>query len=40
MDRGTIAAMYSVMEGGRHVSGHMAGGTHHAFAGHGEGFCE
>lgn len=31
--------MYSVMEGGRHVSGHIAGGTHHGFAGHGEGFC-
>ncbi|KAG0568948.1 hypothetical protein KC19_6G054300 [Ceratodon purpureus] len=36
---GTVAAMRTVMQGKRRVSANIAGGTHHAFAGHGEGFC-
>jgi acetoin utilization deacetylase AcuC-like enzyme len=35
---GTIAAMH-LIGGGAAVAGNMAGGTHHAFAGHGEGYC-
>jgi acetoin utilization deacetylase AcuC-like enzyme len=37
---GTIAAARAVSAPeGPLVAGHIAGGTHHAFAGHGEGFC-
>ncbi|KAH8941249.1 hypothetical protein BDL97_14G027900 [Sphagnum fallax] len=37
---GTVAAMHAVMQGSRRmVAANIAGGTHHAFAGHGEGFC-
>lgn len=36
---GTVAAMHTVMQGQRKVAANIAGGTHHAFAGHGEGFC-
>lgn len=36
---GTVSAMHAVMLGRRQVAGHVAGGTHHAFQGHGEGFC-
>ena len=36
---GTVAAAHAVC-GGRHMfSGHIAGGTHHAFYDYGEGFC-
>lgn len=39
--RGTVAAMHAVMQGSRRmVAANIAGGTHHAFAGHGEGFCK
>lgn len=34
---GTLAALDDALEVGYGV--HLAGGTHHAFAGHGEGFC-
>ena len=34
---GTIAAAHAALEDGAAVN--LAGGTHHAFAGHGEGFC-
>jgi acetoin utilization deacetylase AcuC-like enzyme len=34
---GTISASRAALENGASVN--MAGGTHHAFAGHGEGFC-
>jgi acetoin utilization deacetylase AcuC-like enzyme len=34
---GTIAAARSALEDG--VAGNLAGGTHHAFADHGEGYC-
>ena len=34
---GTVAAARSALEEG--VAGNLAGGTHHAFADHGEGFC-
>ncbi|CAM6117926.1 unnamed protein product [Calypogeia fissa] len=36
---GTIAAMHAVMLGVARAAGNIAGGTHHAFSGHGEGFC-
>ncbi len=33
--------MHAVMQGSRRmVAANIAGGTHHAFAGHGEGFCK
>lgn len=35
-----MAAMHTVMQGQRKVAANIAGGTHHAFAGHGEGFCK
>lgn len=34
---GTVAAAFSAMQSG--VSGNLAGGTHHAYADRGEGFC-
>jgi acetoin utilization deacetylase AcuC-like enzyme len=34
---GTLLAAYAALDGG--VAGNLAGGTHHAFADHGEGFC-
>jgi acetoin utilization deacetylase AcuC-like enzyme len=34
---GTLAAARAALQGG--VAGNLAGGTHHAFAGHGEGYC-
>lgn len=34
---GTCAAAAAALEDGR--AGHLGGGLHHAFAGHGEGFC-
>jgi len=36
---GTVAAMRTVCNGECDVSGHIAGGTHHAFYDYGEGFC-
>jgi len=36
---GTIACTRNVLEHGFMWAGQLAGGTHHAFAGHGEGFC-
>ncbi|KAL3694222.1 hypothetical protein R1sor_007873 [Riccia sorocarpa] len=36
---GTVAAMHAVMLGVSKVAANMAGGTHHAFPDHGEGFC-
>ncbi|KAH7315879.1 hypothetical protein KP509_21G069300 [Ceratopteris richardii] len=36
---GTVAAMHSVMLGLRRAAANIAGGTHHAFSDHGEGFC-
>ena len=36
---GTVAATHAVCRGDCAVAGHIAGGTHHAFADHGEGFC-
>ncbi|KAI5067513.1 hypothetical protein GOP47_0018041 [Adiantum capillus-veneris] len=36
---GTIAAMHCVMVGLRRGAANIAGGTHHAFPDHGEGFC-
>lgn len=38
---GTVEAMHAVCAPGSlpRFSGHLAGGTHHAYAGHGEGFC-
>ena len=37
---GTVAATHAVLRGsGCAVSGHVAGGTHHAFRDRGEGFC-
>lgn len=36
---GTIAAARSALEGGSGIAGNLAGGTHHAFADRGEGFC-
>lgn len=38
---GTVAAMRHVLtcKGGSFVTGHVAGGTHHAFRSYGEGFC-
>ena len=36
---GTIACTRDVLEHGFLWAGQLAGGTHHAFAGHGEGFC-
>lgn len=36
---GTIAAARSALEGGCGIAGNLAGGTHHAFADRGEGFC-
>ncbi|KAG6553089.1 hypothetical protein Mapa_005426 [Marchantia paleacea] len=36
---GTVAAMHTVMLGVARAAANIAGGTHHAFAGHGEGFC-
>lgn len=36
---GTIAAMHVVMLGLRRAAANIAGGTHHAFSSHGEGFC-
>jgi acetoin utilization deacetylase AcuC-like enzyme len=35
--QGTIEAAYAALADG--LSGNLAGGTHHAFADHGEGFC-
>src|SRR5712691_10409519 len=34
---GTIGAAYSALDDG--VAANLAGGTHHAFADHGEGYC-
>jgi len=34
---GTVAAAHAALEDG--VAANLGGGTHHAFAGHGEGFC-
>lgn len=42
LPRGTVAAMHAVMADHprrRRAASHIAGGTHHAFSGHGEGFC-
>lgn len=36
---GTVAAMRTVLSGESQASGHLAGGTHHAFFDYGEGFC-
>ena len=36
---GTVAAMRAVLNGESRASGHIAGGTHHAFFDYGEGFC-
>ena len=36
---GTIVCTRNVLEHGFMWAGQLAGGTHHAFAGHGEGFC-
>ncbi|XP_024531872.1 uncharacterized protein LOC112346644 [Selaginella moellendorffii] len=36
---GTLAAMHAVMLGLRRAAANIAGGTHHAFPEHGEGFC-
>jgi len=37
---GTVAAMHAVCRpGGARFAGHIAGGTHHAFADRGEGYC-
>lgn len=36
---GTVAAMHQVCSGAARVSGHFAGGTHHAFFDRGEGYC-
>ncbi len=36
---GTVAATHAVCRGETPVAGHIAGGTHHAFADRGEGFC-
>lgn len=36
---GTLAATRHVLDGGARVAAQMAGGTHHAFRSHGEGFC-
>ncbi|CAI5989821.1 unnamed protein product [Closterium sp. NIES-64] len=36
---GTVAATHAVLMGLRRAAGVLAGGTHHAFRGHGEGFC-
>ncbi|GJP50613.1 hypothetical protein CLOM_g9756 [Closterium sp. NIES-68] len=36
---GTVAATHAVLMGLRQAAGVLAGGTHHAFRGHGEGFC-
>ncbi|KAL2633513.1 hypothetical protein R1flu_004992 [Riccia fluitans] len=36
---GTIAAMHAVLLGVTKVAANIAGGTHHAFPDHGEGFC-
>jgi acetoin utilization deacetylase AcuC-like enzyme len=35
---GSIQALHAAMKGHR-IAANMAGGTHHAFAGHGEGYC-
>ncbi len=35
--QGTVEAGYDALAGGAGIN--LAGGTHHAFAGHGEGFC-
>ena len=35
---GTVAATHAVCEGRTQFAAHIAGGTHHAFADHGEGF--
>lgn len=32
--------MHAVMLGVARAAANIAGGTHHAFAGHGEGFCK
>ena len=34
---GTVAAAFAAQKAG--LAGNLAGGTHHAYAGHGEGFC-
>lgn len=36
---GTVAATHVVLRDGYGLSGHVAGGTHHAFFDRGEGFC-
>jgi acetoin utilization deacetylase AcuC-like enzyme len=36
---GTVAAAHAVCSGEYLFSGHVAGGTHHAFYDYGEGFC-
>ena len=36
---GTVAAMKDVLENRSLIAGNLAGGTHHAFRYHGEGFC-
>ncbi|MEW5978070.1 MAG: histone deacetylase [Acidobacteriota bacterium] len=35
--QGTVNAAFMALEDG--IAGNLAGGTHHAFGGHGEGFC-
>ena len=34
-----MAAMHACVGGGAPLAAQVAGGTHHAFADHGEGFC-
>jgi acetoin utilization deacetylase AcuC-like enzyme len=36
---GTLAALYDALFGPCKLGINLAGGTHHAYAGHGEGFC-
>ncbi len=39
MTGGTITAMRLALDGADRTAVHLGGGFHHAFAGHGEGFC-
>ncbi|MEP7119152.1 MAG: histone deacetylase [Acidobacteriota bacterium] len=39
MTGGTVAAMRLALDGVDRTAVHLGGGFHHAFAGHGEGFC-
>lgn len=39
MTGGTLAAMSLALDGADRTAVHIGGGFHHAFAGHGEGFC-